>query len=56
MAIAIVALIQQSLPCEWRMRNPRFSKNMAIYVWFLLSTVLGMAYETNLRSILATKR
>ena len=51
-----MALIQESLPHTWFGKNPFFAKLGVFFVWMLMSTVLGLAYETNLLSLLAVKK
>ena len=52
-----MALIQESLPHRWFRRNSDSrARLLVLFVWMMLSTVLGLAYESNLLSLLATKR
>ena len=55
MAIAFVAPIQESLPHVWFHKSPFISKYTILFDWLLMATVLGMAYECNLLSILTVK-
>ena len=52
-----IVLIQQYVP-ESRIQGQvaRSGKLIVFTVWFLAATVLGMAYRSNLLSILVTKR
>ena len=53
--ISFMTLIHVSLPNNW-FNEANQSKSIIYVVWVLLSTLLGMAYENNLLSMLTIKR
>ena len=53
--IALATLIHVSLPNRW-FAKARPSNAVVLLTWVMLSTLLGMAYESNLLSIMVVKR